>query len=302
MDFKELSITFHDGLTLKGLRWEVESPQFRVVIMEGMEEHTRRYDRFAKFLNQNDISVYALDAFGQGENVRDNPINVGVWPKNGFAFQVEGVHTLVEKLQKNSDLPVYIFSHSMGSFMGSEYIQRYPGSVKKIVLCGTGAKNSAVSVGYVLAKMINTKRKSPKKAKLLAKLMFGSFNKKIKNKRTEFDWLSFNKDNVDAYIADPYCGFGPNNGFCFEFIKGMKHLHHKKRLKGIDKEQEIFLISGSDDPVTNYGKAVEKNRKMYEKLGIKHVSSKVYPNMRHEILNESNYMEVFNDILNFYNC
>lgn len=293
-------LTLKNGLVLKGLKWVVAAPSFNVVIVEGMEEHTSRYDDFAHYLNDNHINVYALDAFGQGENVKDDLSNRGVWPKDGFALQVEGVHDLVEKLKNETKLPTYIFSHSMGSFMGQEYIQRYPGHVEKIVLCGSGCKNPAIGPGYLIAKMCNTKKKTHKPAKLLAKLMFGSFNKKIKKPRTPFDWLSYNEENVDRYIADPLCGYGPNNGFCFEFIKGMKNLHHKKRLRGIDKKQKIFLISGDGDPVTNYGKAVKKNMKMYESLGIKTIKERIYRHMRHEILNEKDRIKVYKDILDFF--
>ena len=296
---ESLVITQPNGLVSKGLKWEIKKPVGKVVIMEGMEEHTRRYDRFAKFLNDNGFSVYALDAYGQGENVRDNPELTGIWPKDGFSHQVSAVHQLVQEL-KEDGLPVYIFSHSMGSFMGQEYIQRFPGDVKKIVLCGSGSKNGALGVGYLLAKMINNEKNKDEKAKMLAKLMFGNFNKKIKNPRTDFDWLSYNEENVDKYIADPLCGFGPTNGFCLEFIKGMRELHHNERLDGIDKEQEIFLISGEEDPVTNYGKSVLINEKMYNKHGVKNVFTKVYKNARHEILNEDIYPEVQKDILDFF--
>lgn len=298
-EFKPLSITQQNGLVSRGLKWEIENPQGKIVIMEGMEEHTRRYDRFAKFLNDNHFSVYALDAYGQGENVRNDMEKVGQWPKNGFAHQVDAVHQLIGEIKKDGK-PVYIFSHSMGSFMGQEYIQKYSGDVKKIVLCGSGSKNAALGMGYILAKMCNTRKKKNKKAKLLAKLMFGGFNKKIANPRTDFDWLSYNEENVDNYIKDPLCGFGPTNKFCLEFIKGMRELHHKKRLRGIDKNQEIFLISGAEDPVTLYGKSVAINEKMYRRFGLEKVYTKVYEHMRHEILNEDDYMLVQQDILEFF--
>ena len=294
-----ISLTQENGLVSRGLSWEIERPKGKIVIMEGMEEHTLRYDRFANFLNDNGFSVHALDAFGQGENVRDNPALVGLWPKDGFSHQVNAVHQLVQDL-KQDGLPVYIFSHSMGSFMGQEYIQRFPGDVKKIVLCGSGSKNGMLGLGYMLSNMTTTEKNFNNKAKMIAKLMFGGFNKKIKNPKTEFDWLSYNEENVKKYIDDPLCGFGPTNGFCLEFIKGMRELHHKKRLKGIDKDQEIFLISGAEDPVTLYGKSVEINAKMYRKLGLEKVETKVYEHMRHEILNEDDYMKVQEDILAFF--
>ena len=295
----KIKIENKNGDILFGLSWTVKEPIANVIIMEGMEEHTRRYDRFAKFLNENDFNVYAIDAYGQGENVLPDGSNKGIWPTSGFRKQVQAVDALVEKLRVSCH-PTFIFSHSMGSFMCQDYIQRYTEHVSKVVLCGSGSKNPAVPVGYRLAKLITTKKKRNKKAKLLNSLMFGNFNKKIKNPRTDFDWLSYNTFNVDKYIADPLCGFGPNNGFCLEFLKGMNRLWKKKYLQKIRKDLDIFIISGAEDPVTNYGKSVGKLQQMYTKLGVKNVTTKIYPHMRHEILNEDNNEEVYQDILNFF--
>ena len=184
--------------------------------------------------------------------------------------------------------------------MCQDYIQRYTEHVSKVVLCGSGSKNPAVPVGYRLAKIITTKRNRNKKAGLLNKLMFGNFNKKIKKPRTPFDWLSVNKENVDKYIADPLCGFGPTNGFCLEFVKGMSRLYKKKFLQKIRKDLDIFIISGSGDPVTNYGKSVKVLSKMYKDLGIKNVQSKIYAHARHEILNEDIKEDVYKDIVAFF--
>ena len=144
------------------------------------------------------------------------------------------------------------------------------------------------------------KNHSKESLEFLNKLMFGGFNKKIKNPKTPYDWLSYNEENVSKYIADPLCGFGPTNGFCYEFLKGMARLYKKKFLLKIRKDLDIFIISGEEDPVTNYGKSVGKLQQMYNKLGVKNVETKIYKGMRHEILNENNKQEVYEDIANFF--
>ena len=288
-----------NGDKLYGLSWHVENSAANVIIMEGMEEHSSRYDDFAQYLNKEDFNVYCIDVYGQGENVNTDMSNLGIWPVSGFRKQVQAVDALVEKL-RISCKPTYIFSHSMGSFMCQDYIQRYTEHVSKVVLCGSGAKNPAVPVGYQLAKLIVHKSNRNKKAGLLNKLMFGNFNKRIKNPRTPFDWLSVNEANVDKYIADPLCGYGPTNGFCLEFVKGMNRLHKKRFLQKIRKDLGIFVISGSDDPVTNYSKDTYKLTEMYKKLGVRNVQMKVYQGLRHEILNEDSKEEVYKDIVNFF--
>ena len=296
-----ISLTVNEGDVLKGFSWASNAKaKGNVVIFEGMEEHVSRYDAFAKFLNENGYNVYALDTYGQGENVAPDMSDAGIWPDDGFAKMVCAHHEMVEEARKNG-LPTYIFSHSMGSFMGQDYIQRFSGDVEKVVLCGAGSKNPAVGPGLLVAKMVVNKKNKYQKAKLLNNLMFGNFNKIIKEPRTGYDWLSYNQENVDKYIADPLCGFGPTNGFCLEFIKGMAPLFKKKNFERVSKDQKLFIITGEEDPVSNYSKFTLDLEKRYKAIGLKDVSIKVYKGMRHEILNEDGRQEVYNDILEFFN-
>ena len=296
---RKISLQVNEGDTLFGNCWEVDNPIANVIIMEGMEEYGARYDGLATFLNKKGFNVYALDCYGQGENISDDLSNASFWPKNGFEKQVCAHHAMVEKAKENG-MPTYIFSHSMGSFMCQDFIQRFPGCVDKVVLCGSGSRNPAVGPGYLLARLLTNKRTRNKKAKFLSALMFGNFNKKIENKVTDFDWLSYNRENVRKYLADPKCGYGPTNGFCLEFIIGLKNLYKKDRLAKISKDQKIFLITGAEDPVSNYSKSTEILLKMYKDLGINDVTSKVYPHARHEILFEDCKEEVYQDVLDFY--
>ena len=297
---KQIELLSKTGDTLKGLSWLTDKSRANVIIMEGMEEHCSRYDYFAKYLNKEGFDVYALDTYGQGLNAKEDLSNIGMWPEDGFVKQVEAVDTLVLKLQEETKKPVFLFSHSMGSFMCQDYLERFPDHVNRVVLCGSGSKNPAVGIGYTLAKMIVKEKNKDEKAKLLNNLMFGNFNKKIKDPRTPFDWLSVNTENVDKYIADPLCGFGPRNGFCKEFLKGMSVIHKDASLKKLNKDVNIFIISGAEDPVTTYSKAVGKLKEMYNKYGVKNVETKIYDGLRHEILNEDRKDEVCADVANFF--
>ena len=296
-----ISLTVNGGDILKGFSWKSDKEaKGNIVIFEGMEEHVSRYDDFAKFLNKNGYNVFALDTYGQGENVAPDMSNASFWPVDGFAKQVCAHNEMIDEAKKNG-LPTYIFSHSMGSYMGQDYIQRFPGHVEKVVLCGAGSKNPAVGPGLLVAKIVNNKKNRNQKAKFLAGLMFGSFNKKIKEPKTDFDWLSYNEDNVKRYIEDPLCGFGPTNGFCLEFVKGMAPLFKKKNFARVSKDQKLFIITGEEDPVSNYSKYTLDLEKRYKAIGLKDVAIKIYPHMRHEILNELDHEIVYNDILEFFN-
>lgn len=295
----KFSVKLKNDDVLYGLNWKCENALANVIIMPGMEEHSGRYDDFAQYLVENQFNVYCLDPYGQGLNVLPDLVNLGVWPKSGFRKQVQAVDKIVKEI-RISCRPTFIFAHSMGSFMAQDFMQRYTHHVSKVVLCGSGAKNPLIPIAYPLARLITFFRGREKKAGLMSKLMFGSFNKKIQSPRTKFDWLSYNEENVDKYIADPLCGFGPNNGFCVEFLKGLNRLYKKKFLQKIRKDLDVFIISGQDDPVSNYGKDVAKLEKMYRNCGLTNISTKIYPNMRHEILNECDNHVVYEDVVNFF--
>lgn len=298
-----ISLTLVDKSVIHGLCYQNETVdnelKGNIVILTGMEEHSYRYKDFAAFLVKNHFNVYCIDHFGQGQNVDGDLSNRGIWPTSGFRKMVVVTDALVAKLRA-SLLPIYIFAHSMGSFMAQEYIQRYSGHVSKVVLCGSGSKNPLAGFGFALAKIIVTNKKRNKDAKLLHKLMFGGFDKKINNPKTEYDWLSVNEANVTNYIEDPLCGGPTKNCLCYELLKGLRRLYRPKFLKRIDKGTQLFIISGSEDPVTNYGKSVEVLKDMYHKYGVENVRTKIYEGYRHEILNEDIKEEVYADILDFY--
>jgi len=303
MEVKEnrIELKLNDETSLFGRSWTIEKAVANVIIMEGMEEHAKRYDDFARYLCSRGCDVYCIDCYGQGENVSPDMSDRGIWPESGFRKMVQATDQLVAKLRVSCH-PIYIFAHSMGSFMAQDYIQRYTQHVSKVVLCGSGAKNSMVGIAFSLAKMTTTKKNRDNKSKLLNKLMFGSFNNNIKNPKTAYDWLSYNEKNVKDYVDDPLTGFGPNKGFCYEFLKGMSRLWKRKFLKKIRKDIDILIVSGADDPVSSYGKAVKKLEKMYKGLGVRNVQTKIYDHARHEILNENLEVreKVYKDIADFY--
>lgn len=288
------------GCIKKGESWKIENPKANIVIFEGMEEHLARYDKFAQYLNKKGFSVYGLDTFGQGKNVAEDLSNIGVWPEDGFAKQLSHNDQLIVHLNETTKVPTYIFAHSMGSFYAQAYLEEYGEHVQKIVLCGSGTKSGILGLGHLIAKMVVNKKNEQEKAKLLNNLMFGNFNKAIKNPRTTYDWLSVDETNVDRYIADPLCGFGPRNRFCLEFIKGMVNIYKGKNLQKVRKDIPLFFISGDGDPVTGYGKFVEDNKKLFSKYGVKDIDTKVYKGLRHEILNEKEWETVAEDVSNFF--
>lgn len=296
----KVKMTLKNGEELYGYSWTVEKPIANVVVLTGMEEHSLRYDNFATFLNGHGYNVYCVDHYGQGENA-DEPEKLGVWPNSGFSKTVKSTDELVEKLRV-SVLPTYLFGHSMGSFIVQDYIQRYTEHVNKVILSGTNGPNRLmIGVGYLLARLLVNKNNRKKPSKFLRNLMLGPYTAAIKNHKTKTDWLSVNEDNVRRYNEDPKCGFlyESKKSFYREFLKGLNRLHKPKFMRKIRPDMSILLVAGAEDPVGNKSKGVLKLAKLYKHLGVKDVQTIIYPNMRHEILNENDNAKVYQDILKF---
>ncbi|MDD4153808.1 MAG: alpha/beta hydrolase [Bacilli bacterium] len=296
----KVKMTLKNREELFGYSWTTEKPIANVVVITGMEEHALRYDYFAHFLNDNGYNVYCIDHYGQGENANEAE-ELGVWPASGFSKTVKNTDELIEKLRV-SVMPTYLFGHSMGSFIIQDYIQRYTEHVNKVILCGTNGPNRLmIAIGFFLSKLLVNRKNRNKPSKFLRNLMLGPYTASIKNHKTKTDWLSVNKDNVRRYNEDPKCGFlyESKKSFYFEFLKGLNRLHKQKFMRKIRKDMSILIIAGEEDPVGNKSKGVLKLARLYKRLGISDVRTIIYPKMRHEILNEADNKQVYQDVLKF---
>lgn len=293
---EKITLTSRTGHELNGYLWQSDNPKANIVIAHGMVEHSLRYDEFNLFLNRNGYNVYMFDHIGHGENMY---LGKGVWPKDGFNECVDNIDSVI-KLAKENSLPTILIGHSMGSFMVQSYIQRYQDeSIKKVVLIGSSGPETLYKLGAFVAKIVGLFGNKTKPSKFMNNMSFASYNNKTE-KRTAFDWLSTDEAQVDKYIQDDNCGYIPSLQFFICFTGGLASLHKKEGLRKIRQDVPILIIAGKDDPVGNYGKSLDKLKKLYDSYGIENEII-LYENMRHEILNEKDNLKVYKDILNYIN-
>lgn len=290
---QEIEFTSKKG-HLYGHKWEINNPKAIIVLITGMAEHSARYNKFSSFLNKNGYSVYCLDHFGQGKNGE-----LGNPDENFFNLEQDIFLDFIMGLKKKFSLNIYIFAHSMGSFMTQAYIEKYSSTVDKVVLCGTNGKNPLASFGKFLSKIIVNDKNINKKAGVLHNLTIGAYEKSIKDSTIPNEWLSYNLDNVKAYNEDPLSGVHPTNGFYKGMIGGIASIQKTKNVKNISSKLPILIIGGDSDPVSNNAKGLKNLYNLYKKNGLD-VTLKIMPHMRHEILNEDNFLDVYNEILSFY--
>ena len=295
---KTFEINLQSGEVLKGNYWEAKNPKANFTMITGMQEYSARYDRLAKYLNDNGINVWILDHFGQGLNAPSED-DLQKWPVDAFDKTVDAINLMILEAKKNG-LPTIQAGHSMGSFMTQARLQKYPLSADKTMIIGSnGGQGGLMSIAYILAKLLIHKKGWDKPNKFFTNLGLGPYNKAIKNPRTPVDWLSYNEQNVDDYIKDPYLGHMNTGGFWKEFLKGMSKLWKNKNMQKVNADEIIYITSGEEDPVGQNGKGVKWLENKYKELGVKDVTLKLYPHMRHEIHNEIDYLTVYKDFVDF---
>lgn len=283
----------------KGNCWKAEPATSNLVFMTGMQEHSERYDHLAKYLNDFGISVYVLDAVGQGLNA-PRPEDQQKWFKGAFDTNVSAAHQKVMELKEETKLPTFIMGHSMGSFMTQRYLELFPDSADKVVIWSSnGPRRMKMACAYMLASILTNKRNWDKPSKFISNASFGPYARTVKNRKTDVDWLSYDEENVKDYIADPYCGAENTHGFWKEFLRGMNELYKKKNLKKVSKNEKILIVAGEEDPVGEMGKGPRRLKEMYEKLGVSNVTIFMFPHMRHEIHNETEKHLVYKVLSDF---
>lgn len=288
------------GAELKTYQWLPEgTPRAVVQIAHGMVEHAGRYERFAQALVRDGFAVVAADHRGHGGSVGDGRPLGWFADKGGWDLVVEDLHALRRATQtRYADTPYFILGHSMGSMLVRDYLTRHGDGLAGAVVVGTGTFPRTGYAGLALARLAAIVR--PKgEARLLNQLAFLGYNEGFEG-RTDFDWLSRDTAEVDAYVADPLCGFVPTNQFFLDLFTGLQGISSDDSARRIPRDLPIHLVSGEADPVGGR-KAVVGLGEQYWRLGLTDVTLTIWPGARHEVLNETNRDEVTADIVDWLN-
>lgn len=268
-------------------------------IAHGMAEHGERYEEFAAYLCQKGFAVLVDDHVGHGKSVNSDDDLGYFGESNGWDAFVEDERSLTEMIKAEMPgLPIVFFGHSMGSFIAREYIRRYGKDerIKAAVFCGTSGKNPASSIAITLAGAIAKTKGSRHRSKFIDKIAFGTYNNKIKNAKTSFDWLTTDAVLVDKYITDKYCGYLFTAAGYKDLFTILDRVSGKDWYIAVDKNIPILVISGEEDPVGLYGKGIKQVYNDLKLADKKDVTLKLYTGMRHEILNEIDREQVYEDI------
>jgi alpha-beta hydrolase superfamily lysophospholipase len=300
------SFSAPDGVRVFVYKWlpdEADAVKGVVQIAHGMAEHAARYGRFAETLTKAGYAVYANDHRGHGKTAGVQESMGYFADENGWEKVVGDMHTLTGIIKKeNPQKPLFLFGHSMGSFLSRHYVMLHGDELSGLVLSGTGGDPGALGkVGLFIAKMEATVRGKKAKSGLMNKLSFGAFNNAFKPNRTDYDWLSRDNDEVDKYISDPLCGAVFTAGFFCDMLGGISFINRQENIGRIPKHLPVYIFSGSKDPVGANTRGVTQVYNTLRSAGIGDVTLKFYADGRHEMLNEINCDEVFGDVIAWLN-
>lgn len=292
-----------DGITrIHALIWYPDEEKYQqpvgiIQISHGMVDHIERFFALAEYMAERGFVVVGNDHLGHGDSVVSQD-KWGYFAKGDASrFVVSDLHKLTRIMKKRyPELPYFLIGHSMGSFMARRYAMEYGKELTGLVLLGTGNQPYLVVLaGLALNGIVGFLKGEQYRSEFVKKIMFGSYNKRIINRRTDNDWITSDDKLVDEYNRDAKCMFtftvNGNKGL----LTTLKFIQQKKNIARIPKKLPVILAAGLEDPVGNYGKDVKKLYHLYTHY-LDDVKLKLYEGCRHELHNEKNKDEVLTDL------
>ncbi len=290
-----------DGVNIHCYRWETptRSPKAFIHLAHGMGEHAARYDWTAQKLTAAGYAVTANDHRAHGHTAE----MLGDFGPNGWHRTLEDLHEiLLARKAENPDIPLILFGHSMGSMMSQQYIARFGKTLDAVILSGSPGAGNRFQMWLVhsIARFERWRLGGQNESALLQTLLFGNSNKNFDSEpeSTGYEWLSRDRQQVQAYIDDPLCGFVPCPRSICDLFEAERANWRPDAVGSIPTDLPVYLFSGTADPVHNELKNINRLLGLYRAHGLR-VTTHFYPNGRHEMLNEINREEVIEDLLNW---
>ena len=289
-----------DGRTeIHAVEWTPDTEPVAVLqIAHGVTEYILRYEEFAEYLTGKGFVVVGNDHLGHGRSIAEGAKPMYFGPKGSWKWVVKDIATLKNMTkEKYPNLPYCMLGFSLGSFVLRTYLIDYPGNLDGAILMGTGQMAPiAIKIGRFMANKEAKKAGEENSTETIHQLTFGTYNKIFAPNRTEYDWLCADKEALDEYIKDPQKGGDFSAGLFRELLDGMLYSSNVQNIKKMDKDLPVLLISGDMDPVGDCGKGVKATENALKKAGVKDISVKMYPGLRHDILHEKGKDQIYVDV------
>ena len=303
---KERLYTTSDGtFTLHTIGWlpDDQSPRAVLQIVHGISEYMDRYDDFATYLMLHGIIVIGCDLPGHGKTATCSDDYGYFADKDGWTLVVRALNDLASSLKQSCPhLPFFLMGHSMGSFLVRTMMIDYPDLANGVILSGTGQPQDRLLRSGLAITNFSVRLLGPRaRNKGIEQLAMGAYNRQFAPSRTTADWISRDTVVVDRYTADPLSNFLPTVSLFRDLLEGLIYIGDSNNHNTLNQETPVFIFSGDQDPVGENGVGVRRVVHALHQAGCHNIQLKLYPNGRHEMLNELNRQEVYVDILTWLN-
>jgi alpha-beta hydrolase superfamily lysophospholipase len=296
-----------DGARLFLRRWiPAGKPLGALHIVHGMAEYGQRYERLARRLTGEGFEVWAADMRGHGKTADpavNDPGKGGLLghcgDRDAHRRAVEDIEEINIRIKKRlPEQPLFLMGHSWGSFLVQSTIEEYGARISGCVLSGTrGPDGFKIRMAPALLTAIAALKGCRKKSELAFALGDKPYNRPFRPNRTPFDWLSRDDKEVDKYVADPLCGMRCSSGFYRDLVILLNRIHQPEQMERIRRDLPVYVFAGSADPVGDMGTSPTALVEVYRSLKIQDLEFVLYPDARHETLNETNRDEVIGDLI-----
>ena len=293
---QEMILAAEDGHKIYLQAWTPEGEPVGVIqLVHGLGEHIGRYERFAAAAAGRGYTVFGHDHRGHGASEGERGYFAD---DNGWHKVVEDVRAVNDHIREiHATAPVVMLGHSMGSFIAQTFAMHYGARLQGLLLSGSSWPPRIQTMGgRLLAKLEALRLGKRGNSAVVNALGFGAFNRPFRPIRTEMDWLSRDEAEVDRYLADPLCGGPFTSGLWLDFLGGLYELGSDHSLARVPADLPILISGGSADPVGGE-KGMTRLAMHYMQTLHQRVKLKIYPEGRHEMLNETNREEVTADWL-----
>ena len=287
-----------DGLVLDGICIEPEGEIKGIFqIAHGMAENKERYLGFMKVLADNGYVAVITDHRGHGKSIKSSD-DLGYFYDTSCTYIYRDIHDVGMYFKHKYKVPYTLFGHSMGSLVVREVLKYFGKDLDQLIVCGSPSQNPAASLAIQMVKVQSKLKGDHYRSAFINNLALGGYQKKF-DEPVENTWLSVNRENVEAYNANPLCGFMFTlNGF-LNLFNLMKDCYDKKDWKLTNLDLPILFIAGEFDPCIESKEKWLAAQEFLSNVGYTNIKNHLYPNMRHEILLEDNHVDVYNDVLAF---
>lgn len=296
-DFSDFSLESPTGATLSVRTMAPAGlPRAVVQINHGMAEHCARYDRFARFLSRRGYATIAHDHRGHGLTTAPDA-GLGIFgARDGWRKVIGDVSHVSRHVRTlHPGVPVVTFGHSMGAMIALDFCTSRPGESDAAAIWNASFDTPAAL--HILVALLKGERffkGSDTPSRLAIMATFEDWNRKFRPNRTGFDWLSRDTAEVDAYVADPLCGFPVSTGAWLDVVAAIRRAGSTEALAGLRKDMPFHLCAGAMDPSTSGGSAIRRLAQRMRSAGMTDVTETVFDGARHEGLNETNRDDIMN--------